>query len=233
MASDQDSWNQSFYSPADASRTGDDEAVERYAPPGDRIDCKVDGDRLTLAIRPAASAASFGFGWIVIIWLAVMTMATLLSPVEVAEPFEIEVGIGGCIALVVGWAGGLWLAGYWIAARLAWTLVSVEPHWLVLRFELLGFSRQKEYRLTCYSKAKLVAACGLNEEIVDCVTIAADASPYPRFGVFLSPEEKAWIVARVNHHLGAGECPESIVGDYREPPPFELSTKGEVRFFED
>ena len=153
--------------------------------------------------------------------------------VEVAEPLEVDGGIGGMVCLVAGWASGFWFAGYWFAARFAWTLVSVEPDRLLLRIELLGLSRQKQYRLTCYSKAKLVAAFALNRDIVDCVSIAADASAYPRFGAFLAPEEKAWIVARVNHHLGAEACPASILGDYCEPPPFELSAEGEVRFFDE
>lgn len=63
--------------------------------------------------------------------------------------------------------------------------------------------------------------------------MVVDTDHRPRFCTFLLPEEKAWIVGRINYHLGAKERPKEIIGEYEEEPRFRLSSEGELLFFDD
>jgi len=78
----------------------------------------------------------------------------------------------------------------------------VEPDRLVFKREWLGRETFKEYLLDPASKAKLVEAYSQNNRRVHKVSVSTTGRD-ARFGTFLDPKEKKWIVDRINRHLAS------------------------------
>ena len=81
------------------------------------------------------------------------------------------------------------------------TCVLVEPERLVVKFELFGREKFREYVLDEESKAKLVERFRQNNRPVHAVAVTTRDDD-AKFGTFLSREQKDWIVERINRHLG-------------------------------
>jgi hypothetical protein len=109
--------------------------------------------------------------------------------------------------LSVSWLAGLALFYFWLRGRFGKTYVLIEPGRLIRKSELFGREKMREYCLDEYSRASLVADFhkgGDDHSLGDPVYhVHVTTTDRPaKFGTFLSREEKEWIVARINRHLG-------------------------------
>jgi hypothetical protein len=187
-------------------------------PPGSRLQCRLCGQQLALEIPPcfSMSVASVGsFPLIYLGGLVVFTVAAVFFALRDGEfwPF---------IPLGLLWPIGLGLSYLWLRGRFGTTKVLIEPCRLVTQFELFGRERTQEYTLDENSCASLVAdfwlrggrgdrpmvsreeairRYGILGRPVYHVHVTTTGRP-AKFGSYLSQEEKIWVVARINRHLG-------------------------------
>ncbi|HUT13758.1 MAG TPA: hypothetical protein VMY42_24935 [Thermoguttaceae bacterium] len=198
--------------PFDVGReSGFSDEFDENCPPGDRVQCFVEGDRMAMSISAGSNALVRWLGVFLVTWFSFMAAFTVHDVL-----FGSEEGIGGTIVLAAAWVGWFCTVGYWILARFGKTAVLMAPECLILRFELFGVWWRREHRLTGFSKAKLVVAHTRNEEPVYAVSIAT-ADEHPRFGAFLTQPEKEWLVRRINRYLGCDDG--SVFGVYFDPRP--------------
>ena len=76
------------------------------------------------------------------------------------------------------------------------------------------------YPLAGYSRAKLAVAHVFNGTPVHSVAVST-AEEHPRFGTFLSPQEKYWLVCRINRHLGRGDESPAVESGGPAPQQWE------------
>jgi len=205
-------------------------------PPGTRIACKHDPEfrALLIGIEPGSNRLTRDLGRLVLTIVSFCGAVTVLAmnPQWLPECVETESG-AEIIVFPVIWLMNLWLVGYWIVGRFTRVLLRIQGNELLIRKELFGLASGHEYRLPSFAKARTSPEFGLEQVCVHAIVIVVDTGRSPRFGALLLPEEKEWIVDRINVHLGKQACPPEILGEYKEQPQFNLSTKGEWKWFGD
>jgi DNA-directed RNA polymerase subunit RPC12/RpoP len=177
-------------------------ALEPESPPGTRIDCRVADRQLVIYLKPGSSRAVRGIGCFAAAWLGFIGLFSgiILSAGDFAGP-----GWTGGLMLVgflgIFWAVGLGMLYFWLRGRFGKSYILVEPERLVLKTELFGREKFREYVLDPQSRAALAESYRQNEQPVYKVAVTT-AGKTASFGTFLSDEEKNWLVERINRHLG-------------------------------
>lgn len=195
-----------------ASHGAKGEPVVEEPPPGSQVQCRLIGEQLGLYIPPCSGrSVPFPLKYIVgrfpLVYLggvAFFTVAAVFLAFKDGEywPF---------IPLGLMWPIGLGLFYLWLSGRFGKTHVLIEPGRLVTKFELFGRQKLREYFLDENSCASLVADYYVGGETGDLGSSRGDPVHHvhvtttrrpAKFGSYLSREEKDWIVARINRHLG-------------------------------
>jgi len=180
-----------------------EEPISDTPPPG-RLQCVQKDSQLILLILPGSNRAVRSLGCFAIFWLSMISFFTwIFLRMDLAAgkmPFP-----AGVIFLLV--LGGFWIAGLvllycWLSGRFGKTYVLVEPDRAVVRHVLFGRERLREYPLDRTSHAKLVESYRQNDQPVYKIAITTASGAPASFGTFLSDEEKDWLIARINRHLG-------------------------------
>lgn len=172
-------------------------AFQEETAPGGRIDCRVAGGQLVVYIPPGSSKTVRALGCGAVLWLAIV------GAITAAFVFGGAVGEAGFFLvpfLSIFWLVGLALLYFWIRGRFGKTYVLVEPDRLVLKRELFGRESYKEHLLGEHSRASLQESYRQNDRPVYKVAVST-AGGSAGFGTFLSPDEKDWLVQRINRHL--------------------------------
>jgi len=173
------------------------QAVEED-PPGDRLQCRVVGEQLVLFVPPGTSGANRAMLFFAVLWLGFVSLFTAAALAAVLS--EGKGNWTPLLFLSLFWLVGLGMLYFWFRGRFGKTYILVEPNRLVTKFELLGREKYREYPLGEGSRASLVESYRQNNRPVYAVSVSA-TSRVAKFGTFLSPEEKGWIVKRINRHL--------------------------------
>jgi hypothetical protein len=177
----------------------DAEPAVDETPPGRRLQCRVVGRQLVLFVPPGSSKEVRAIGCFAAVWLGFMGA---FSTAAIFGNKLTVVSLLGMFALLsLFWAVGLGMLYFWYRGRFGKTYVLVERDRLVVRFVLGRREKIKEYVLNENSRADLVESYKQNERPVYAVSVSTAARP-AKFGTFLAQEEKAWIVERINRHLG-------------------------------
>jgi len=175
----------------------DIEDFQKESPPGKRIDCRIAGEQLVIYIAPGSSKANRGIGCFGVFWTGFMVVFTI--PVVFAGGIQ-EAGFFLVPFLGLFWAIGLGMLYFWFRGRFGKTYVLVQRDRLVIKFELLGREKYREYLLNRDSLARLETAYEENDRPVYCIAIATSGRT-AKFGTFLSQPGKEWLVERINKHL--------------------------------
>ena len=172
-------------------------------PPGSRLQCHVNGKQLVLYIPPSSSMSVGFLGWFPVLFMGgivVLTVTTILMGFRGGDYWL-------CIPLGLLWLAGLGLLYFWLRGRFGKTFVLVEPGRLVTGFELFGRQRMQEHALDENSSASLETDFyeggrqgGIGKPVNHVRVTTADHPA--KFGTFLTDEDKKWLVARINRHLG-------------------------------
>jgi|GEM_PF-6110239 len=202
-------------------------------PPGDRIACRLDDELLTIGIRKGGNYLTRNLGIIVLsaTVLSAAITSVVLPDAWGPDGFIFDPAMIVCLSAL--WIFILGLLRYWIVVRFMTTILQIEPDRLEIENELFLISNRRSYRIPMYGKAKLTADCNLDGLQIDSVTMVVDTDRRPRFGTFLTAEEKQWLVGRINLYLGAKERPAEIIGEQKEEPRYTISSEPEIRFFDD
>lgn len=177
----------------------EEETFSDTPPPG-RIECRQIGSQLVILIRPGSNRAVRSLGCFAIVWLGFIGVLTLVFASQAPV-------LGGHLLLLFAFLGVFWLAGgvmlyFWLLGRFGKTYVLFEPDRVVIRGVLFGRERLRQYPLDGTTHVELVEAYRQNEQPVYKVSIITASGKPVSFGTFLSDEEKNWLVARINRHLG-------------------------------
>jgi hypothetical protein len=168
-------------------------------PPGRRLRSRVVDGQLVIYIGPGSSKAVRSMGCFAVCWLGFTGAMTAFvagvggfreMPVFFSVPF-----------FAVFWAVGLGMFYASCRGRFGKTYVLLERDRLVIKSELFGRERFRQYVLNQSSRAELVESYRDNDRPVYAVGVST-AGKRAKFATFLSPEEKAWIVDHINRHLG-------------------------------
>jgi hypothetical protein len=173
------------------------ESCQDDNPPDDRVECRLVGDQLVIYISPGPSKRGrklFFFGAVWLIFTGGFTVSAIFSD----NQYNLLASI---LILGVFWAFGLGMLYIWFRARFGKTYVLVERDRLVIKFELLGREKFREYTLDEESEAELVVSYEDNRHPVYAVSVCTTTRD-AKFGTFLSDETKEWLVARIDRHLG-------------------------------
>jgi hypothetical protein len=182
--------------------------------PGARLRSYVAGSQLVLHIPPGSSRRARSLGLFAAVWCAFVGVFTAMAigtgglqppQVYVLVPF-----------LAVFWLIGLAMFRFWLWARFGKTYVLLEPDRVVVRKELFSREKFKESSLREGSRAKLEMVYEEDGRPVYCVAVTTAAKP-ARFGTFLAPEEKDWLVERINRHLGRQSGVRAAAAALAEP----------------
>jgi len=185
-------------------------------PRGSGVQCRLNGEQLILYIPPSSAIYQGPFPFIAISFVGLLTLITLFAVFGGVEAGEARFVVP---ILCFLWLFGLGLLYIYVRGRFGKTYVLVEPGRLVRRFDLFGRQRMREYSLDRNSWASLVAdfsfdygggpsggsilwgwSSGGGKPVKHIHVTTADRPV--KFGSYLSPEEKDWLVARINRHLG-------------------------------
>ena len=201
-----------------ARKVAKDASFDDELPPGSRLQCRLSGQQLVLEIPPCSGMSVSFVGSLPLFYLGglvVFTLAAVFFALRDGEfwPF---------IPLGLLWPIGLGLFYLWLWGRFGKTHVLIEPGHLVTQFELFGRQWMREYSLHENSCASLAAdfwleggggdrpmvsrgesirRYGILGRPVYHVHVTTTGRP-AKFGSYLSQEEKSWVVARINRHLG-------------------------------
>lgn len=171
------------------------------APPGGRLDCRLIDRQLVIYIRPGTNRTVRAIGCFAVMWLGFMAVFTGIMVGAGAGLPDLPGSLFFLLFLGVFWAVGLGMFYFWIRGRFGKTYVLVEPGRLVMKTDLFGRESFKEYPLLVGSRAELAEAYSQNDRPVYKIVVPT-ARRSVGFGTFLSDEEKEWLVARINRHLG-------------------------------
>lgn len=194
------------------------ESLDEEPPLGSRIQCNLAGEQLVVFLPPCSSMSVPPLGSFHLFFLGGLVFFTLA-----AVFFSLQDGeYWPFIPLGLLWIIGLGLFYFWLRGRFGKTHVLIEPGRLVIQFELFGRQRTQEYSLHENSCASLAAdfwleggggdrpmvsrgesirRYGIHGRPVYHVHVTTTGRP-AKFGSYLSQEEKSWVVARINRHLG-------------------------------
>jgi len=180
-----------------------EEPISDTPPPG-RLQCVQKDSQLILLILPGSNRAVRSLGCFAIFWLSMISFFTwiFLRMDLAAGNMPFPAGVFFLLVLSVFWIAGLVLLYCWLSGRFGKTYVLVEPDRAVVRHVLFGRERLREYPLDRTSHAKLVESYRQNEHPVYKIAITTASGAPASFGTFLSDEEKDWLIARINRHLG-------------------------------
>ena len=180
-----------------------EEPISDTPPPG-RLQCVQKDSQLILLILPGSNRAVRSLGCFAIFWLSMISFFTwmFLRMDLAAGNMPFPAGVFFLLVLSVFWIAGLVLLYCWLSGRFGKTYVLVEPDRAVVRHVLFGRERLREYPLDRTSHAKLVESYRQNDQPVYKIAITTASGAPASFGTFLSDEEKQWLVARINRHLG-------------------------------
>lgn len=173
--------------------------VDDGRPPRGRMEHFVEGNRLLIHIPPCAGWPS---------WCLGLSAGLLTAIALVAAWGFLPQARGVAQLLFLAFAAAVFAAGAishlltWLGNRFGHTYVLVESGRLVIRRELLGRTRSREFALDAASRAELVTAYRGKLGIRNIEAVAMTGlGRRSRFGVFLSRAEKLWLVERINRHL--------------------------------
>lgn len=175
---------------------------------GSGVLCRLYGEQLVLYLPPSSAGYRGPFPFIAIssvVFLAVVTLFAIVGGLQAGDaPFIVPI-LSGL------WLVGLGLLYIYVRGRFGGTYILVEPGRLVRRFDMFGWQRSREYPLDGDSCASLVAdfrlgysdstGTGTGGDAVYHVHVITTCGP-AKFGSYLSDDEKKWIAARINRHLG-------------------------------
>ncbi|MCS7305798.1 MAG: zinc-ribbon domain-containing protein [Thermoguttaceae bacterium] len=180
------------------------EPISDTPPPG-RLECVQKDRQLIILILPGSNRVVRSLGCMAVVWLTMIAgMSIMMIRVGMfAMGFPWEALPLVAIFAVVFWGAGLAMLYFWLLGRFGKTYVLVEPDRVVIRRVLFGRERLQEYPLGPSSRAELVESYRQNNQPVYKVSISTPSGKAASFGTFLSDEEKHWLVARINRHLGA------------------------------
>lgn len=180
-----------------------EEAISDTPPPG-RLQCVQRDSQLILLILPGSNPVVRSLGCMAVMWLSIIGVMTgvvlrvgLGQKALAWEVLPIVVLVGS-----VFWAVGLGMLYFWLLGRFGKSYILLEPDRVVIRRVLFGRERLQEYPLDHTCRAKLVESYRQNDRPVHKVAIRTATGKWASFGTFLSEEEKRWLVARINRHLG-------------------------------
>ena len=187
-----------------------EEPISDTPPPG-RLQCVQKDSQLIILILPGSNRAIRSLGCFTICWLSLLTLITVIFlRIDPAAGNEFLAGVLflllGLVVLSVFWIVGLVLLYSWLSGRFGKTYVLVEPDRVVVRYVLFGRERFREYPLDRTSHAKLVESYKENEQPIYAIAITTTSGALASFGTFLSDDEKQWLVARINRHLGVANA---------------------------
>lgn len=173
--------------------------------PGGRVRCRSGAGRLLIHIPPGSNRNVRSLGCFAVLWLAIT------AAVSGAMLVVIIANAGGALFSLlflipfmgIFWTVGLVMLYFWVRGRFGKTSVLLEADRLVWELELFRRRKLREYALTGAGRAELVEAYRQNDQPVYKVSVSTAAGP-AGFGTFLAPEEKQWLVDRINRHLA--EC---------------------------
>ena len=185
-----------------------EEPISDTPPPG-RVECVQKDSQLIILILPGSNRVVRSLGCMAVTW--VIIVGTITAVVLRAGVFRgglpWEVLPFMAIFAIVFWGAGLVMLCCWLVGRFGKTYVLVEPERVVIRRVFFGRERLREYPLDTASHAELVESYRQNNQPVYHVAIRTASGKSAWFGTFLSDEEKRWLVARINRHLGVPNPP--------------------------
>jgi len=186
-------------------RDGKLENGERYDgefdpenPPGTRVQYRKVGDQLVFFIPPGASKTNRSIGCFGVMWTAITGGVTI--PIIVGGGIDAGDACFVIPFLGIFWAIGLVFLYFWFRGRFGKTYVLLERDRLVVKFELLGREKFRNFYLDGESRARLDTSYSENDRPVFHVAVSTSDKD-ATFGTFLTREEKRWIVYRINRQL--------------------------------
>lgn len=189
-------------SSADGGSVVAEEPISDVPPPG-RVECVQKDSQLIILILPGSNRVVRSLGCMAIFWLGIVATVTgMFLPVVLRGNMPGDALPFVAIFAIVFWGAGTAMLYFWLMGRFGKTYVLVEPDRVVIRHVLFGRERLQEYPLDAASHAELVESYRQNNQPVYKVAIRTGSDVSASFGTFLSDEEKQWLVARINRHLG-------------------------------
>ncbi len=167
--------------------------------PSERITCRVADDQLMIYIGPGSGKEVRSIGCFAVFWLGMvvtMTVAMVVGGAAADAPLLMLIPFGG-----IFWAVGLLMLYFFVRGRFGKQYLLVDPDRFVVKFELFGREKYKEFTLDANSRASLVETYRSNNRPVYAVSVSGRGRP-AKFGTFFPRAEKDWIIKRINRHLG-------------------------------
>ncbi len=192
-------------------------------PVSDRLDEFRDGDQLVIHVLRGSNYMLRGFGCCLLVIMGLLAFFTWHEIWGDGEEGLVGLAVLGFTGMCI-----VPMVGGWIFARFGSSSVLLEPERLVVEHRLFGVRTQKEYRLSLWAKAGLVALYEYFGDFVYGVRINT-AGGQPVLATWLLPEEKRWIARRINRHLRHPDWEETPIDHSAE---LKWSLTDEVSFGE-